>query len=146
MMYISVQKLNLAKHMKKQLAFAAVALLFSMLSHAQGSLQFSQVKMVTTVQTVPAGKVWKILSAPYKNDVIGTVGSWNASDPAVEFAQSMLINGSVVYLQAFRMYDGSWRNFTGPTCQLPLWLPEGTTVQAGIGVRFLSVMEFNIIP
>ena len=113
---------------------------------AQGSiLSFSQVLSVSQADTVPAGKVWKIESAPYKNDVIGTQGSWNSQNPTVEYVQSMLIDGNTVYIQALRIYDGSWRTFTGPTCQFPLWLPAGTVVQPSTGVRFLSVLEFNVI-
>jgi len=102
--------------------------------------------MITTQQTIPTGKVWKVLSAPYKNDIIGSAGAYNAANPGVEFVQSMLVNGDIVYVQAIRFFDGSWRNFAGPTCEFPLWLPEGTTLEAAIGVRFLSVIEFNVIP
>ncbi len=132
--------------MKKIFLFLFSLALLSGISRAQGTLQFNQVKMVTTLETVPSGKVWKILSAPYKNDVIGSAGSYTYSNPGVEFVQSMNINGDIIYIQALRVYDGSWRNFVGPTCELPLWIPEGTTLQAGTGVRFLSVMEFNVIP
>jgi hypothetical protein len=132
--------------MKHVILFSLAVFVSYFNSAAQGSLQFNQVKMVTSSETIPSGKVWKIISAPYKNDQIGSAGSYTPSNPGVEFVQSMLINSEVVYIQAIRFYDGSWRNFTGPTCQFPLWLPAGTTVQASTGVRFLSVLEFNVIP
>jgi hypothetical protein len=36
--------------------------LLNQLAYAQGNLQFNQVKLVTALETVPAGKVWKIES------------------------------------------------------------------------------------
>jgi len=33
-----------------------------------------------------------------------------------------------------------------PNTQLPIWLPAGTTLQAGDNVKYISVIEFNIVP
>jgi hypothetical protein len=110
------------------------------------TLQFSQVKKVTTLDTVPANKVWKLVSAPYKNDPIHGAGAYTQANPYVEAVQSILIDGNITYIQAIRFYDGSWRSFTGPTCAFPLWLNAGTTVAASTGVRFISVIEFTVVP
>jgi hypothetical protein len=110
------------------------------------TLQFSQVKKVTAVDTIPAGKVWKLVSAPYKNDPVHGAGAYTQANPFVEAMQSILIDGNITYIQAIRFYDGSWKTFTGPTCELPLWLPAGTTVAASTGVRFISVIEFTVVP
>ena len=41
--------------------FIVVTAFFAVLyAYAQGNLQFNQVKLVSTVETVPAGKVWKL--------------------------------------------------------------------------------------
>ena len=40
-------------------------ILLNQLAFAQGNLQFNQVKLVTALETVPAGKVWKIESVIY---------------------------------------------------------------------------------
>jgi len=54
------QKIN---KMKKSILSLVFISLFGLMSYAQGSLQFNQVKIVTNVQeTVPVGKVWKVTS------------------------------------------------------------------------------------
>ena len=49
--------------MKKLLLFTF--LILSNLACAQGNLQFNQVQLVTSLETVPVGKVWKIESVIY---------------------------------------------------------------------------------
>jgi len=111
------------------------------------TLQFSQVKKVTTVDTVPAGKVWKLLSAPYKHDPVIQIGGYSQANPFIVAIQSILIDGNITYIHVSTLYDGStWRAITNPTCQFPLWLPAGTTVAASTGVRFISVIEFTVVP
>jgi hypothetical protein len=138
--HISCQSNNMKRILLLILMVAAIAKI-----DAQ-TLQFSQVKKVTTVETIPHGKVWKLVSAPYQNDPIHGAGAYTSSNPYVEAMQSILIDGNITYVQAIRFYDGSWTSFTGPTCQFPLWLPEGTTVAASTGVRFISVIEFTVVP
>ena len=48
----------------KQLLLIVLMLGFTVIQ-AQGNLQFNQVKLVTTLETVPAGKVWKVESVIY---------------------------------------------------------------------------------
>ena len=50
--------------MKKCLLFLVV-ISFGQYLKAQGNLQFNQVKLVTTLETVPAGKAWKVESVIY---------------------------------------------------------------------------------
>ena len=45
--------------------YIALFILLNHLAFAQGNLQFNQVKLVTALETVPAGKVWKIESVIY---------------------------------------------------------------------------------
>lgn len=134
---------------KKRIAVLFVCLLgfvFSARLNAQGNLQFNQVKLVTSRDTVPAGKVWKLESAPYKIDAVGIQGNYTTANPAVEYVQSIFIDNKTIFVQAIRYYDGSWHTFTGPTCQFPMWIPEGTSLEAGTGVQFISVIEFNVTP
>jgi len=121
-------------------------MILSLHANAQGNLQFNQVKLVTIQETVPAGKVWKLESAPYKIDAVGTLGNYTSASPGVEYVQTIYVNGNALFVQAIRYYDGSWHLFSGPTCQFPLWLPEGSTLSAGAGVQFISVLEFNVLP
>jgi len=47
----------------KRVLFSLILFFVAFLVNAQGNLQFNQVKLVTTLETVPAGKVWKVESA-----------------------------------------------------------------------------------
>ncbi len=108
---------------------------------AQGNLQFNQVKLVSTVETVPAGKVWKVEMAAYNggNPIL-------AAGNLQQFVTIMIIsiNSNNIFI------PGSYNNYgyTGASFPsfFPIWLPAGTTLAAGTNVRFLSVIEFNIIP
>jgi len=46
-------------------SFVVYSLLTYVCFAAQGNLQFNQVKLVSALETVPAGKVWKIESVIY---------------------------------------------------------------------------------
>jgi hypothetical protein len=126
-------------------AFVLFVLSCSM-GKAQGNLQFNAIKLISTQETVPVGKVWKLESAPYKIDAVGSIGNYTSASPGVEYVQSILVNGNILFVQAIRYYDGSWHTFTGPTCQFPMWLPEGSTLASGVGVQFISAIEFNVVP
>jgi hypothetical protein len=136
-------------------------------AHAQGNLQFSQVKLVTTQETVPAGKVWKVESALSGEERYPTSGSTLPSN-----SRFILVNGSSVCVHEEHVATtgvgfngccggGFWMNNVGmavnsttpvlvqvtaqPT-KLPLWLPSGSTLSIGTKVSSISVVEFNIIP
>lgn len=136
-------------------------------AHAQGNLQFSQVKLVTTQETVPAGKVWKVESALSGEERYPTSGSTLPSN-----SRFILVNGSSVCVHEEHVATtgvgfngccggGFWMNNVGmavnsttpvlvqvtaqPT-KLPLWLPLGSTLSIGTKVSSISVVEFNIIP
>ena len=119
---------------------------------AQGSLQFNQVLLVNTLDTVPANKVWKIeamaynggapfagQSASYSNIFSGTRG--------FECIARYLVNGNpvvipVAYLQSyFNSTSGANFPFT-----LPMWLPAGSTLNPQTNISYLSVIEFNVVP
>lgn len=110
---------------------------------SQGNLQFNQVLLLSTNQnsnvllgTVPAGKTWKIegygtnLTSYYSCDF-----SFNGANPA--FRAGTTDNTSAAYT-----YVSSTQQF---------WLPAGTPLHAfacsgGTGYRWVSIIEFNIIP
>jgi hypothetical protein len=46
----------------KNLILSFIIVFFSIIARAQGNLQFNQVILLSNLQTVPAGKVWKIES------------------------------------------------------------------------------------
>ena len=90
------------------------------------TLQFSQVLLVSTTQTVPANKVWKVESYTPNAGIINfhyiVVNSNNSIVGAVE-------NYIHIYSHTF-----------------PMWLPAGTTLAAGQNVHFISVVEFTVVP
>jgi hypothetical protein len=107
---------------------------------AQGNLQFNQVKLVSTLETVPVGKVWKVESLIYGENIGGT--PYNSSlnqDSGIKingFWTSTRSTRSVVYASSF---------YTNWDISLPFWLPAGTTLQKDTNVTYISVMEFNIV-
>jgi hypothetical protein len=116
----------------------------------QGSLQFNQVKLVTTAQTVPANKVWKVESVifpipaddpPFVNS--GSTGcSFNTRrNYAISIDGTLTKVGNL----ASAFTNGSWEYFF-MTTTLPVWLPAGATLSGGPCNNKISVIEFNIVP
>jgi hypothetical protein len=121
---------------------------------AQGNLQFSQAKLVTTVQTVPAGKVWKVESYAYNGGAAfaGTQSGFYSNDGTNErsYINALMtysINGSSVQIPASLSRTGAVGivPLTGLNL-FPFWLPEGSTLAAGTNMSYLSVLEFNVVP
>jgi hypothetical protein len=117
---------------------------------AQGNLQFNQAKLVTAIETVPAGKVWKIESVIYhigqaSSGVQSTNGGCNNSayyeSTAIEIAGTPTKVG-----QGTQAASYSNLSYTHSYTILPLWLPSGTTLSGGTCLNKISVIEFNIIP
>ena len=138
--------------MKNILLILAIAI--SSASFAQGNLQFNQVKLVTTVETVPAGKVWKVESATFQGGApicVGAgpnsgCGSQNIIYTSYQASMSYLINGASGYI-AHGTYGGTAANASSNVIDpFPIWLPAGTTLAAGTNMMHLSVIEFNVVP
>ena len=93
------------------------------------SLEFSRVLMVTASDTVPVGKVWKVVS------LISN--------------ETSVVNGNT----RIRI-DGT--NHTIADCdpngrcfdfiKMPIWFPEGVALEPSSGVDGISVVEFSIVP
>ena len=116
----------------------------------QGSLHFNQVKLVTTAQTVPANKVWKVESVifpiPADDPPFVTSGSTGCSfNTRRNYAIS--IDGTLTKVGnlASAFTNGSWEYFF-MTTTLPVWLPAGATLSGGPCNNKISVIEFNIVP
>jgi len=117
---------------------------------AQGNLEFSQVKMVTTVETVPTGKVWKVESvvynighdvSPYSANANATCGqsNWRASSIEINGTPTKVGQGSMA--QPYSSVQ-NYMSFT----KLPLWLPAGFTLNGGPCNLMVNVIEFTIVP
>ena len=128
-------------------------LLFTNLALSQGNLQFNQVKLVSSQETVPAGKVWKVENATYNGGAPFCISSGtntncgnsnNLSYIAYVGIMSYNINSQVNYIiNTFTNNGGASAGNTGPP--FPFWLPASSTLAAGTNMRYLSVLEFNIV-
>ena len=133
--------------MKKLLLFTFIIL--SNLACAQGNLQFNQVKLVTSTETVPVGKVWKIESVIY--NIAATASGYQASNGSCNSTNyestSIEIAGIPTKVgQGTQPASYSNLQYTHSYTILPLWIPAGTTLSGGTCLNKISVIEFNIIP
>ncbi|MEI6766613.1 MAG: hypothetical protein WCM76_13350 [Bacteroidota bacterium] len=140
--------------MKRLIMIVAVYLVLSAFAEkiwAQGyALRFNTVLLVSSLDTVPAGKIWKIESVMHSSDLnaIGTSLAWSAVSSAIK------VNGNTVYIN--RNTSGSARiyysSYVDPNATsdmnltaLPIWLPAGTTLAAFTNINYISVVEFNLV-
>jgi hypothetical protein len=130
--------------------FFLIILLLPSIAFSQGNLQFNQVKLVSTQETVPAGKVWKVESASYSGGSVLLVGcnsynscsgGTNTYSPVLYSSMSYKIN-SVAYFTDIVAANGS----ISSSSTFPIWLSAGNKLEASSNMGFLSVLEFNIIP
>jgi len=125
-------------------------ILLNQLAFAQGNLQFNQVKLVTALETVPAGKVWKIESVIYNiaegstTYQTGNYGNCNTNDYN---SAAIVVAGTPTKVgQGTSPLGYSSGSYVHSYTILPIWLPAGTTLSGGICLNKISVLEFNIIP
>ena len=134
---------------------AILLTLFAVTSFSQKQLEFNQVKLVTASETVPADKVWKVVSVAASSDlsIFSTfLGNTNATQTS---STQIIINGDVTYMQQFLRWTGQnvgsnaqprpYGSEAFQVTELPIWLPAGTTLEAGLNVNRISVIEFNIV-
>jgi hypothetical protein len=105
------------------------------------NLQFNQAKLVTSQETVPVGKVWKVES------VLGDVISSSCSTQPMH---KIIINGNQITVSqntniGFNTYCNGWSGIVTVT-KLPIWLPAGSTLASSFNVFSVNVIEFNIVP
>ena len=116
---------------------------------AQGNLQFNQVKLVTTLETVPAGKVWKVESVIYNIASTATgyqTGAGGCNSTSYESTAIEVAGVPTKVGQGTQPASYSNLVYTHSYTILPLWLPAGTSLSGGTCVNKISVIEFNIIP
>ncbi len=117
---------------------------------AQGSLQFNQVKVVTTTETVPVGKVWKVESVIYNIplDQSSAQSSATASCSVTRFRHVAIEVNGIPTKVGEGSHTASYSNldFMHSYTKIPFWLPAGFTLSGGPCLNMVSVLEFNIIP
>ncbi len=115
-------------------------------SFSQGNLQFNQVIRVnTTAQTVPSGKVWKVETYMQSNTYISEYIEYpNCNFP--DRQHPFLINSKPYYQINGSPGHGSSGIMMAVGNLFPLWLKAGEIVQTTCPDNFLSIIEYNIVP
>ena len=117
-------------------------LLFSTLGSSQGNLQFNQVKLVSAIETVPAGKVWKVTNfLPTPNGNYQTLSQPGLAEYLININGVAMNLGRRAFLNSNQNYHFDEVRHTGD-----IWLAAGTTLSAFQNIAHLSVIEFNIVP
>ena len=112
--------------------------------YTQGDLQFSQVKLVSAIETVPVGMVWKVTNVmPSTESVSFSDGSGTNNLRTV----NIKVNGISIIIKATEFLDSlfgvgvtssAWTTLSGP-----YWLPAGTTLAADDNCVYISILEFS---
>lgn len=125
--------INEKKIKMKKLLFT-IMLFFGFAFAAQSqTLQFSQVLLVTSIDTVPQGKVWKVTS------YLGTDGYLVSNGPVLIKVNG--INNAIATRQCpYNGYDACFAH----SVPFPLWFNSNTILELFTGCQSLSVIEFNV--
>lgn len=143
----------------KKIGLSLLMALFCAAIHGQ-TLEFSQVILVdANVQTVPAGKVWKVEKAVSNQGIvkISTSGTSTASSSTY---WNYAVNGNSVPITRIDATNAANNVPTSSSSSsntnsvylnidqsaFPVWLPAGTTLAAGQDLFYLSVIEFTVVP
>jgi len=132
--------------MKKILLFIFTLFSLSYFFGQGNNLQFSQALIVplANTETVPVGKVWKIVSAA---SALPTITGGNSSSH-IYFQVNSTLSVYLHNVSTLQYYANGPNAFTSSLSNnnvFPMWLPAGSTVSQGFGVNFLNVVEFNIV-
>jgi hypothetical protein len=135
--------------MKKLLLILIVSFIsFSLMA---GNLEFNQVKLVTAQETVPAGKVWKVVSVVYNiaetQTGYSTSTSTTSCNSSAYRSLSITVDGTTTKVgQGTNTAAYSNLAYVHSYTMLPLWLPAGSTLDGGPCLNKVSVIEFNVVP
>jgi len=121
---------------KKTILLLLISIIYANASIAQKSLKFIQAKLVTTIQTVPAGKVWKAVGVYTDQTSFGNHS--DANTPAI------LVNGVKNYY-VIPMPRGTGF-FSYAPAGFPVWFPAGTSLAVSNKIKYINVLEFEIVP
>jgi hypothetical protein len=119
----------------------ALGILICFGAHSQ-ELEFSRVlKVSNATETVPEGKVWKVVSFLQQGLGLNTNGN-SCTDP--NRTSPFVIDGQIYY--SFQVATGAGGIYFTPTpVTFPIWLPEGSTLSTICVEHFLSVIEFSVL-
>lgn len=116
---------------------------------AQYNLKFSQVKLVSSQETVPVNKVWKIESVIY--NIPQTASGYqttNGSCSTGSFESTAIVVDGISTKVGSGTEPAAYSNltYTHSYTSLPFWIPAGTTLSGGTCLNKISVIEFSIEP
>lgn len=132
------------------LALAALLFSFDPGAYSQNhSLQYNKVKLIgTTDETVPVDKVWKIENILPSVRLTTSVQNGSTTTNCI-----IVVNGINIYWATSdatgSLYGNGQTGFAIAATNIggsPVWLPAGTSLRAGAGVQYISVVEFNEVP
>lgn len=120
------------------------------------TLSFSRVLTVdANVQTVPAGKVWKVENMAVTSGVPSSSAT-NTSTPTPTNFFTYFLDGNEYSATTFggstqagysSSTSSSNRIVMVPDREIfPFWLPSGSTLATGSGIGLFSVIEFTVNP
>ena len=102
------------------------------------SLTYSKVILLTALDTVPQGKVWKLVS--YLPS-----GQWINAGTGSTASLSVLINNVEYKISQYEMaHVGNGGHGEKETVPFPIWLPPGTTLEPSTNCGSLSIIEFTV--
>lgn len=123
--------------------FVCTAFLFAFFwanSGSAQSLQFSRVVLVTNLQTVPAGKIWKVESAM----VTATMGINTTTSAYQSHTAALRVDGQTINIR--HTFGNSSGVHSQNLSRLPMWLPSGTTLEPSTNIGKISIIEFTVVP
>jgi len=139
----------------KNLLLLSGFMMLSILTAPAQTLAFSQVLLVDNSQTVPANRVWKIVSASSTSN-FSSSSITNTSTPSGFAVFTYFINSTE--FSATRTHTAvSAGNSQSTSSQsrvylvldrdiFPFWLPAGSSLAPGSGITHFSVIEFTVVP
>lgn len=117
--------------------------LFTLLSYSQQQLEFNEVKIVSNLETVPAGKAWKIISVlvpkvsylEMAEQTGGSCGCGSSGSFASRFYETAYwpnpsANNVIIDGEEFNLNQGT-----------ELWIPEGSTLS---GIASTSPVQASV--
>jgi hypothetical protein len=148
---------------KSSILFLVVMGACSLNSAFSQTLSFSQVLLVTSSQTVPAGHVWKIENILPTDRLAVANTLWDGItlvDGVSNFDKVIVVNSQNIIVHSTSSTTSVQDQTTSNTSSIrssnagyglasgildgPIWLPAGTTLAAGTGVYAVSVLEFEV--
>jgi hypothetical protein len=138
-----MMKSHQSSFLSKVLIF--IALLFGGSSffnlYGQTDLRLLGARLVDQPTTVPTGQVWKVEAILYSSQPVTATSTSGTSQTSSDYIsvnnQSKLIRiSSTALTTAGAATTTLWEQ------SMPLWLPAGTAIGPGTGVRFINVLCF----